>query len=154
MKRIREELKSNLTLVQLLYPEDLDQYFVHWNSKQGLTEIAKFADGIGPEISQLITWDKVNKNSVKESEFYKNAKQLGLFIHPYTFRIDSLPGYASNFVELLDLYINKLKVDGLFSDFPDLVLSYINSKNNSNNLKISFFYFINLPLFFIIKKFF
>ena len=155
LRRIRQELKSNLTLVQLLYPENLDNYFLYWNSKEGLAEIAKFADGIGPEISQLITWDSKNKNSVKESEFYNNTKKLGLFMHPYTFRIDSLPAYVDDFVELLDLYIKKLKIDGLFSDFPDLAVKYIelntqNQINSSNNLK-SIYYFI-LPLFLIFSN--
>jgi glycerophosphoryl diester phosphodiesterase len=151
LRRIRQELKSNLTLVQLLYPENLDSYFTFWNSKEGLDQIAKFADGIGPEISQLITWNETNKNTIKESEFYKNAKKLGLFMHPYTFRIDSLPPYVSNFVELLDLYINKLKVDGLFTDFPDLAIKYIES--SGNNLKFNNLFFL-FNLLFVFSKLF
>jgi glycerophosphoryl diester phosphodiesterase len=151
LKRIREELKSNLTLVQLLYPENLAPYFERWNTLQGLTEISKFADGIGPEINQLVDWNENNK-VVKGSEFYKNAKQLGLFMHPYTFRIDSLPPYVKNFVELLDLFVNKLQVDGFFTDFPDLAVRFIESKrkNNSNkNSNISLFNLVLLNILFL-----
>jgi len=54
-----------------------------------------------------------------------------LLIHPYTFRADRLPPYASSFQELLDVFFNEVKVDGIFTDFPDQVVDYL-EKNSIN----------------------
>ena len=98
-------------------------------SKEGLKRIKEFADGIGPEKSQLVNYDQ-NKNSITPSEFYKNARELGLFMHPYTFRIDKLPDYAKTYDELLKIFIDDLKVEGLFTDFSDLTFDFLESDMN------------------------
>lgn len=137
LKRIRTELKSNLTLVQLLEAtsepnlEGLPTIdYSQWNSLEGLTKIKEFADGIGPEKDQLISIGA--DKSIKASNLTENAKKLGLFIHPYTFRIDSLPSYVSSYAELLDLFLNKIRVDGLFTDFPDLTSRFVETKLKSS----------------------
>ena len=61
----------------------------------------------------------------------ENARSYGLLIHPYTFRADRLPPYASSFQELLDVFFNEVKVDGIFTDFPDQVVDYL-EKNSIN----------------------
>ncbi|CAF1105978.1 unnamed protein product [Brachionus calyciflorus] len=94
LKRIKDELKSNLTLVQLL-EKDQESDGIKWTSRKGLEEIKKFADGIGPEKSQLVDYNEEN-GLIVASDLHRNAKELGLFIHVYTFRIDALPKYASS----------------------------------------------------------
>jgi glycerophosphoryl diester phosphodiesterase len=133
LKRIKEELKSNLRLVQLLY-QDQESDGVKWTSAVGLKKIAEFADGIGPEKDMLIDYDP-KTDSVTPSQMYKDAKSLKLFFHPYTFRVDLLPKYASTYQKLLKIFVDDLEVDGMFSDFPDVTLDYI--RNVSSVLEIS-----------------
>ena len=117
-----------MTLIQLLSaandPAEPDIDYTYWNSKEGLKNISTFADGIGPEKSQLVVFNK-QTGELKPSQLYHDAKELDLLMHPYTFRIDQLPAFVSNYQELLKIYIDDLRVDGLFSDFPDLTLNYI-----------------------------
>lgn len=128
LKRIRNDLKSNLTLVQLLEDNQVMDGF-DWTSFQGLNEIKMFADGIGPEKDQLIVVDSKSKE-IKPSEFYQNAKKLGLFMHPYTFRSDKLPDYAKSYNELLTIFFDKLKVNGVFTDFPDTTVEFLKSTSH------------------------
>ena len=46
-------------------------------------------------------------------------------MHPYTFRADELPAGIGSFAELHRLFIEELRVDGLFTDFPDLSRAFI-----------------------------
>ena len=51
------------------------------------------------------------------------AHEAGLVVHPYTFRADQLaPGFDS-MGEMVAWFAEKLKIDGLFTDFPDLALA-------------------------------
>jgi glycerophosphoryl diester phosphodiesterase len=50
------------------------------------------------------------------------AHALGLLVHPYTFRADALPTGFTTFAGLVSTFIDDLGVDGLFTDFPDLVV--------------------------------
>ena len=61
----------------------------------------------------------------------ENARRIDLIIHPYTFRADRLPSYVSSFDELLDIFFNEVDVDGIFTDFPDKVISYL-EKTSTN----------------------
>lgn len=36
-----------------------------------------------------------------------------------------LPGYARDFQHLLDIFFRQTGVDGVFTDFPDLAVSYL-----------------------------
>ncbi len=60
------------------------------------------------------------------------ARAFGLAVHPYTFRADALPAFCNSFTELLDLFIEELAVDALFTDFPDLVRSYLGGADGSS----------------------
>jgi glycerophosphoryl diester phosphodiesterase len=51
---------------------------------------------------------------------------MGLLVHPFTFRADQLPAGFTSFNDLLRTFIEVLGVDGVFTDFPDLVLRYLN----------------------------
>jgi len=114
LKRIRQELKSKLFLVQLIeFKED----------EKHLKEYASYADGIGPYFKQLVK--ETDKNGkVSFSDFVEQAHELGLVVHAYTFRADQLGGMPS-FDGLLDLGFNKAKLDGVFTDFPDKVVEFL-----------------------------
>ena len=95
----------------------------------------------------MITYDSDTKN-VKPSVFFTEARALGLFMHPYTFRIDSLPEYSTSYNELLKIFLDDLKIEGLFTDFTDLTLQYIRNVASVKILNLNIFLLSVLLLFF------
>jgi glycerophosphoryl diester phosphodiesterase len=57
-----------------------------------------------------------------------DAHAVGLVVHPYTFRADSLPAYAGSLEELLEIFFVRAGVDGVFTDFPDRVVQFLASR--------------------------
>jgi glycerophosphoryl diester phosphodiesterase len=53
------------------------------------------------------------------------AQAVGLQVHPYTFRLDDLPQNCDSLDSLLQIFIDQLGVDGVFTDFTDLVTKFI-----------------------------
>lgn len=113
LKRIRIELKSDLFLTQLLEaPEAFSR----------LEDISSYADAIGPWYIHLM---KMEGNGLQpENKWVDKAHELGLKVHPYTFRADQHPGHQS-FEDLLRDAVDRLQVDGLFTDFPDQVKAFL-----------------------------
>jgi glycerophosphoryl diester phosphodiesterase len=156
--------RTNLRLVQLVDAEDVDKdgnivllapleqpydfvvtgdkrTFKDLVTKQGLTEIKTYADGVAPWKPYLLAGTQVDKDGDgkpddlnadgktderdrvlgKPTDVVKNAHELGLFVHTWTFRSepkrlnstfkdDPAAEYRAYF---------ELGVDGVFSDFPD-----------------------------------
>jgi glycerophosphoryl diester phosphodiesterase len=50
----------------------------------------------------------------------KQIRDLGLLITPYTFRSSAVSGYPDVTAEMRH-YLDKLRVDGVITDNPDLV---------------------------------
>jgi glycerophosphoryl diester phosphodiesterase len=59
------------------------------------------------------------------SDLVALAHRHHLLVHPYTLRSDELPGGISCLEELLDILVQDLGVDGIFTDFPDTVRDYL-----------------------------
>lgn len=121
-QRIRNELGAKVKLVQLIGENDWQESSTDYDQLKtpaGLKRISAVAQGIGPWIPQLI-----DLKSLQPSSLTASAKQLGLSIHPYTFRQDALP-QSVNKEQLLDLLYKQLKVEGVFTDFPDTVVNYL-----------------------------
>ena len=116
LERIRKELKSELFLVQLMEFEKETKQLEHF---------ASYADGIGPWYKQILS-DKIDGKFTFTS-LVSDAHQLGLKVHPYTFRADQLAEF-STFKEMMQTLLIDANVDGAFTDFPDLVVSFINKK--------------------------
>lgn len=93
-----------------------------------LREVAEYADGIGPWMPMVIDPNSTPKNIV-QTGLVQRAHKLGLRVHPYTFRSDAgqIPSYAESFDDLLRIFIEEAKIDGLFTDFPDKAVKYIRS---------------------------
>jgi glycerophosphoryl diester phosphodiesterase len=103
LKRIRMGLNSELFLVQLIETKEEAQHLVNF---------ATYVDGIGP-------WYKnISKN------FVKDAHDLNLKVHAYTFRADEL-GNFNSFDALLNFGFNTLELDGVFTDFPDKAVRFL-----------------------------
>jgi len=126
LRRMREELKTRLRLVQLIGENDWDEAptdFDELRTPAGIRQLAKHADGIGPWLQHVVKGlDESHKPIL--TGLVKLAHENNLEVHPYTFRADSLPDYASSLDEVFDIFINHAKVDGLFTDFPDQAVRF------------------------------
>jgi glycerophosphoryl diester phosphodiesterase len=124
---MREKLKSDLKMIQLIGDESWDDTpgvdYRLMTEPEGLDGVARYADGIGPWMNQIVP-DRKGKDP-RITELVKRAHERGLCVHPYTFRLDSLPSYAKSFDELLDLFFIKAGVDGIFTDFPDRAAAFL-----------------------------
>lgn len=109
LRRVREQLGCKLQLVQLLEGES--------PAISGLQTIRQYADGIGPDLRQLLG-----------TGLLADAHRSGLQVHPYTVRIDALPPGIGSLAELIDALCREEPVDALFTDFPDQVISYLNQR--------------------------
>ena len=86
----------------------------------GLAELATIVDGIGPPISSVVTGKTPAERQV--TDLAARARKAGLKSHPYTLRADELPKCVTSVDELLSVLFNEARVDGLFTDFPDLCI--------------------------------
>jgi len=102
LRKMREELKTNLPLVLLIGDENKDE----WLTPAGLRRAREFASGIGPA-----------KNLLDEA-IIKEAHRLGLTVTPYTFR-SSATGRFTNVRAEMNYFLYTLGVDALFTDNPD-----------------------------------
>jgi glycerophosphoryl diester phosphodiesterase len=121
-QRVRNDLGAKVKLVQLIAENDWQESPTDYDvlkTPAGLKAIAKVAQGIGPWIPQV-----VDLKTMQPTGFVKQAHIAGLQVHPYTFRKDALPEHVDS-QQTLHLLFEKLKVDGLFTDFTDTVVNYI-----------------------------
>ncbi len=109
-------------------------------SKNNLARIAKYADGIGPWKRILVTEDSITHKLNPPNEIVDNAHELGLFVHPFTFRSDKENLAPEYFNDPVNEYIQffHLGVDGVFTDFTDdgVNARKIYLKLNSSNQKL------------------
>ena len=121
-RRIRDELGCKLKLIQLIADPswgESDTDYAYLLTAEGLAELKNTVDGIGPWLNQLYTLEDIDGCPVSTG-VVRSAHDQGLAVHPYTFRVDALPDGFDSFDSLLDFFADDLKVDGLFTDFPDL----------------------------------
>ena len=126
--RLRD-LGCDLKLVQLIGENDWGEAetdYAALRTRRGLETLAGIVDGIGPWLQQLYTSGR-GGGRAKSTGLAGEARKLGLEVHPWTFRADELaPGFAS-FAAMVRWFARGLKVEGLFTDFPDLAREAINA---------------------------
>ena len=104
---------------------------------EGLKQVAKFADGIGPYKAMILPTDK-DGNWTQPTSLVADAHAAGLVLHPYTFRAENsfLPpalrlgdpkaadylAQHGNMAAEIQRFV-ALGIDGLFSDFPGLAVA-------------------------------
>jgi glycerophosphoryl diester phosphodiesterase len=115
------DLKCELRLVELIGGKPLPQDSLGLRLKS----IAQYANGVGPSIEIIAD---VREGQAISNGFVEAAHDAGLVVHPYTVRKDALPSCCESIDELHDLLLKKLKVDGFFTDFPDLGRSAVDGK--------------------------
>jgi glycerophosphoryl diester phosphodiesterase len=124
VQRLRAKLGWKGKLIMLLgskKSEDGTDYAA-LRTPKGLAELAKVADGIGPAIHQVLN------EAGKPTPLVSEAHAAGLKVHPYTLRADDLPGFATSPDEVHRALFGEAKADGLFSDFPDLTVRWLQSR--------------------------
>lgn len=108
LRRVRAKYGVEVPLIQLLDEGTAVP-------RESLAAITEYAQGIGPDIS--LAWP--------DKGLVRLVRELGLLVHPFTFRADELPGGFKTFTELLTTFLDVLEVDGVFTDFPDVVVQHI-----------------------------
>jgi len=93
-------------------------------SDQLLADIAEYATGIGPSL-KLIYRGKDSRGAPQLTNLVEEARAHSLVVHPYTLRSDDLPEGIESFAELLDICVDRLRVDAVFTDFTDQVARYL-----------------------------
>lgn len=127
-KRIRNELNYQGKLVQLLgenrwgAPEGTDYDFL--KSDEGVLEMAKVVDGIGPWLPQVIEGLSENGTAIMTPTLIA-AQRAQLMVHPYTLRADQLPKWAGDMDIALKAIFDDAAIDGIFTDFPDQAVEYL-----------------------------
>ncbi|MEP2100929.1 MAG: glycerophosphodiester phosphodiesterase [Parasphingorhabdus sp.] len=124
--------KTKIRLVQLVAdqggpPDRGDLIYADMITPTGLSDIAKYASGLGPSKSLIIGRD--DQGHLKQpTSLVADAHKAGLVVHPWTFRIENvfLPtefqgGYTASAIgdvkAEMKVYL-ATGIDGLFSDNP------------------------------------
>lgn len=124
-QRLRRELGLKTPLIQLIADNSWGESTTDYQAlttASGLAEIREVADGIGPWLPQLI-----DRSSGNDTGLAAAAKEAGLQIHPYTFRLEELGGVSAE--QLLDRVFMELQVDGIFTDYTDVVVEFLAERN-------------------------
>jgi glycerophosphoryl diester phosphodiesterase/CTP:molybdopterin cytidylyltransferase MocA len=111
LKELRK--KTEVPLIQLL----------ETGQPYNLTEIATYADGIGPDKRLIVPADDAGRLQTPTS-LVEDAHRTGLLVHPWTFRSDPeflASGYEGDPEKEYDQFFS-LGVDGVFSDFADTAI--------------------------------
>jgi glycerophosphoryl diester phosphodiesterase len=120
----RYQLETDLKLVQLIGEnswQESDSDFDFLRTAEGLKSIADLVDGIGPWLPQLVQLRAAG--IYDSSELAGLVHRLGLFVHGYTLRADQLPAEIGDMESAVDLLINQVGLDGIFTDHPDQIFS-------------------------------
>ena len=128
VKRVRGELGYKGRLDQLLESSagrGNTPGFDHLRTREGLAEVAKVADGIGPHLADVV---RPAEGGLRPTALVADAHAAGLEVHPYTFRADALPPGVASFDALLELFVVDAGVDGLFTDHPDLAVAWVRAQ--------------------------
>ena len=105
--------------------ENWEKYDYDWmRTPAGLKKIARYASGIGPWFPMLV---EKRGGEIRPNSLTKTAHELGLQVHPYTFRADAgpIPEAIGSFEQMLSLFVETVAVDGMFTDHPDKVRDFL-----------------------------
>jgi glycerophosphoryl diester phosphodiesterase len=102
-------------------------------TQEGVKEIAKYADFYAPTISNLFDFSDFGWIPHDRVQW---ARDAGMGIHTWTHRTDDwtrtpTANVQVRFTEeqLLDALFKVIRLDGIFTDFPDVVIGYLYDNN-------------------------
>jgi len=87
-------------------------------SEAELQAISVYAAGIGPSLELVMERDA--DGALRSTGLVESSRRHGLLVHPYTVRREAQPRWSSSLEETHRVLLEELKVDGFFTDFPDL----------------------------------
>ena len=96
---------------------------------EGLSQIARYANTVAAAMSLL--WQARDEGVPKLAPWLAWARARGLAIHTYTLRSDRLPGFAPDAAFIHDWLVKVAQVDGVFTDFPDQLVQYLQGSASS-----------------------
>ncbi len=126
LKRLRQQFGCELRLVQLIEHRQMPSL-----ERSHLDQIAVYAEAIGPALGLVYQGRSPGTSEMLVTSLVDDAHAAGLAVHPYTFRKDDLPAGIDDFTTLLQLFLGRLGVDGVFTDFPDLVADFLNPQRGT-----------------------
>lgn len=132
LERIRFALGSDLKLVQLVGDagELAGVDYVAMRTPAGLDAVARYADGIGPHLSHLAQFEP-GAAAPRSTGLAALARERGLVVHPYTFRLEQLDAYGASAEQLNHWLFEIERVDGVFSDQPDVTRRYLDGRGQA-----------------------
>ncbi len=95
--------------------------YVRMLTPEGLSEIATYAEYVGPSLKSLFAMTPDGK--IKGSEILKILEKTSLKAIPYTHRTDQLPAIFDE-EHLFKAIKRSSAIVGLFTDFPDRAIAY------------------------------
>ncbi len=123
---------TEVRLVQLLSDEGgpFDRAELTYRTmatRDGLTAIARYADGVGPAKALIVPRDAAGRSAAATS-FVADARAAGLLVHPWTFRVENFflpaelrrgddPRSSGDMAAEIRMFLD-LGVDGFFTDSP------------------------------------
>ncbi|WP_184304813.1 glycerophosphodiester phosphodiesterase [Aporhodopirellula rubra] len=124
-------------LIQLIdqgHDKESETNYDWLKSQEGLGEIAKMVEGIGPSLDDVLQASGDSREpKIAASGLTEAAHSFELLVHPWTFRADALPSCVSSSDAFLDACFQIAKVDGLFADQPDTVVRYLRSQTEKDS---------------------
>lgn len=93
-------------------------------TEEGVKEVSKYANIYAPWFSHLAVPSEDGKSHTA-APCLKWARDAGMQVHTWTHRTDKvLSGFATE-EAMLDAMFKEMKLDAVFSDFPDNVIAYL-----------------------------
>lgn len=118
--RMRTELQCQLPLIQLYGEMPTDE---------SLAAAGRVVDGIGVPISAVVP--KAVNGEPYLTKLVQTAHEHTLQVHVWTLRDDRLPKWATSSEDLIEWLVRNGGVDGIFTDFPDTVLTWRQKARNA-----------------------
>lgn len=116
--RVEKEFGLRIKLIQLMRTtQDMPP----------LEDISRYAKGIGPSIGLLY-------EGTAPTSLVNDAHEVGLTVHAYTLRADRLPDGLGDFEAALEFLVGQAGIDGLFTDFPDRVIKWLETRQEAEQL--------------------
>jgi glycerophosphoryl diester phosphodiesterase len=99
------------------------------HTPEGMRTLSRIVKGIGPALNMLVSADS-RPGALNLTPLATDAHAAGLQVHAYTFRSDpgQLPAYAASFEQLLDIFCFTVGIDGVFTDFPDQAVRFLEDR--------------------------
>lgn len=131
VKAAREKgWKGDLAMLVIKGGQNLtDDKAVHeWLlTPEGIAEVSKYATIYAPWFSHLAVPSEDGK-SYKISDIADQARKNGMKVHSWTLRKDAPFKGFKDAKEAMDVAFKEIKIDGMFSDHPDMLVEYLEAE--------------------------